>query len=79
MKLRVLNYYIGLWTFWFETYEEDKELIFDEDYCYFFINAKKRAKEIANETGRVVIIRKTKSNIDTFLEDDPIYPSKKGD
>ena len=60
MKLRVLNWYTGLWTIWFKTYEENKELIFDEDYCYFFINAKKRVKEIANETGRVVIIRKTK-------------------
>lgn len=74
---RILKQHIGLWTFWLETGKESKELL-DEQYRYFHFHAKKVAQEIANETNKVVYIRKTKRFSPTALED-VIYPNKKGD
>lgn len=78
-----LHYYIAYWTFWFETGREDKELIEDEPYTLFKWKAKKRALQIANETGRVVLIRKIKLSSD-WCKQLAIYPYdstnvKKGD
>lgn len=73
-EFRTLNPYIGYWTFWFKREEGDSELI-DEPYRIMRIHAQKRAKEIANETDKIVTIFKTKSTSENGKEMD-IYPDK---
>lgn len=75
-----LHYYIPCWTFWLETGEETKDLL-DIKYTPFWLKARIKAKKIANETGKIVYIRRYKMGKYKGLLQDTIYPKgykKKG-
>lgn len=60
-----LYYYFSYYTFWFDTDEEEKELIYDEP-CRLFKRGV--AQEIANEYNRVVLVRKVKLSNGRYRE-----------
>ena len=71
---KLLHFYIKLWSFWLETGEETKELL-DIPYTFFFLSAEKIGQKIANETGKIVYLRKSRTCDSTCLQYE-VYPKK---